>query len=138
MYEPRTYRYRIESKDLVAFNVTVKETDLYIRASRNLRSKALKAIKKYRESLTHDPGYLFAYNNLATAQLQKGEIDEAITNYEKAIKINPRYAKLYNNIATAYLRKGEKQKATQYYQMALKINPEYEKAKDNLQETQNQ
>jgi hypothetical protein len=48
MYQPRTYRHWITGKDLVAFNVTVKETDLYIRANKNLRSKALKLVLKYR------------------------------------------------------------------------------------------
>ncbi|HEX9976442.1 MAG TPA: UPF0280 family protein [Dehalococcoidales bacterium] len=49
MYQPITYRHWITGKDLVAFNVTVKETDLYIRASKNLRSKALKLVLKYRD-----------------------------------------------------------------------------------------
>jgi len=48
MYEPRLYRHWIKDKDLVSFNVTVKETDLYIRARRNLKSKSLKAVLKYR------------------------------------------------------------------------------------------
>jgi len=48
MYQPRDYRHWISGKDLIAFNVTVKETDLYIRASKNLRSKALKLVLKYR------------------------------------------------------------------------------------------
>jgi hypothetical protein len=48
MYQPRTYRHWITGKDLVAFNVTMKETDLYIRANKNLRSKALKLVLKYR------------------------------------------------------------------------------------------
>ena len=51
MYEPRTYRHWVKVKDLVSFNVTVKETDLYIRASRNLRSKALKSTHKYRDTI---------------------------------------------------------------------------------------
>ena len=51
MYEPRTYRHWVKGKDLVAFNVTVKETDLYIRASKNLSSKARKLVMKYREAL---------------------------------------------------------------------------------------
>jgi ApbE superfamily uncharacterized protein (UPF0280 family) len=49
--EPRTYRHWIEGKDLVSFQVTVKETDLYIRATVNLQKKALKAINKYRRQL---------------------------------------------------------------------------------------
>ena len=48
MYEPRTYRHWIKDKDLLSFNVVVKETDLYIRASINLKRKAIKLVSKYR------------------------------------------------------------------------------------------
>ena len=51
MYEPRTYRHWIKDADLVPFGVTVKETDLYIRASSNLQGKALKSTLKYRSSI---------------------------------------------------------------------------------------
>ncbi len=51
MYEPRTYRHWVKDKSLISFNVTVKETDLYIRASRNLKNKALKLVLKYRDML---------------------------------------------------------------------------------------
>jgi len=51
MYEPITYRHWVKDKDLISFNVVVKETDLYIRASRNLERKALKLVLKYRDAL---------------------------------------------------------------------------------------
>jgi len=51
MYEPRTYRHWIKDSDLVSFNVTVKETDLYIRARNNLKAKALEAVVKCRTPL---------------------------------------------------------------------------------------
>ena len=51
MYEPRTYRHWVKDKELVSFNVVVKETDLHIRASRNLSRQAIKAINKYRNLL---------------------------------------------------------------------------------------
>lgn len=51
MYEPRTYRHWSKDKDLVSFNVAVKETDLYIRAPTNLKRKALKLVVKYRHIL---------------------------------------------------------------------------------------
>lgn len=51
MYEPRTYRHWVKGKDLASFNVTVKETDLYIRASKRLNSKTLKLVVKYRDAL---------------------------------------------------------------------------------------
>ena len=51
MYEPKTYRHWVKDKDLVSFNIVVKETDLYIRASTNLKRKALKLVLKYRNTL---------------------------------------------------------------------------------------
>jgi len=51
MYEPRTYRHWVKGEGLVSFNVVVKETDLYIRASSNLRRKAYKSVLKYRSIL---------------------------------------------------------------------------------------
>ncbi len=51
MYEPRTYRHWIKDNDLTSFNIVVKETDLYIRASTNLKKKAYKLVLKYRNAL---------------------------------------------------------------------------------------
>ena len=51
MYEPRTYRHWVKGKDLLSFNVVVKETDLCIRATKNLKSKTLKLVLKYRDTL---------------------------------------------------------------------------------------
>lgn len=50
-YQPRTYRHWIEGKDLIPFDVTVKETDLYIRAASNLQRKAHRLVLKYRHQL---------------------------------------------------------------------------------------
>jgi ApbE superfamily uncharacterized protein (UPF0280 family) len=51
MWEPREYRNWIRDKDLVSFTVEVRETDLHIRARRNLRRKALKSVVRHRSSL---------------------------------------------------------------------------------------
>ena len=51
VYQPRTYRHWIDGKDLVAFQVTVKETDLYIRATSDLSKRSQKAVVKYRGQL---------------------------------------------------------------------------------------
>jgi ApbE superfamily uncharacterized protein (UPF0280 family) len=51
MYQPRTYRRWIKEDGLVSFNVIVKETDLHIRAARNLEAEAIEAIIKYRKPL---------------------------------------------------------------------------------------
>jgi ApbE superfamily uncharacterized protein (UPF0280 family) len=51
MYQPRTYRHWVKGNDLVTFNVVVKETDLYIRTTTNLKRKAHRLVVKYRETL---------------------------------------------------------------------------------------
>jgi ApbE superfamily uncharacterized protein (UPF0280 family) len=51
MYQPRTYRNEIKDSGLVSFTVAVKETDLYIRAVRDLTPEARAAIKAVRSPL---------------------------------------------------------------------------------------
>ncbi len=62
MYEPRFYRSWIKDIDLVSFNVAEKQTDLFIRANRNLKDKAFKSMLKHRVSLEryieHHPLFL--------------------------------------------------------------------------------
>jgi ApbE superfamily uncharacterized protein (UPF0280 family) len=69
MYQPRTYRHWVKDKNLVSFNVVVKETDLYIRARANLKQKALKLVLKYRELLEkyieRHPSFLTSLEPLA-------------------------------------------------------------------------
>ncbi len=64
MYEPRFYRLWSTDKDMVSFNVTVKETDLYIRASRDLRSETLEVVTRERivleDYIQRHPGFSVA------------------------------------------------------------------------------
>jgi ApbE superfamily uncharacterized protein (UPF0280 family) len=50
-YQPKVYRHWVEGKDLMEFTVTVKETDLYIRAQSDLARKAKRIVQKYRRQL---------------------------------------------------------------------------------------
>lgn len=72
MYQPRFYRLWVKHSDLVSFTATVKETDLYIWARRNLKRKALKAILKYRASIENyiarNPLFLTAREPLPIAK----------------------------------------------------------------------
>jgi len=51
MHEPRTYRHWVSGRDLVSFSVAVRQTDLLIRADRNLKSRALTETQRCRASL---------------------------------------------------------------------------------------
>lgn len=63
-YKPRFYRFWSKDTNLVSFNVVVKETDLYIRARRNLRKKALDVVLKQRALLE---GYIARHPGFVTA-----------------------------------------------------------------------
>jgi len=64
MYEPRTYRHWVKDHGLVSFPAVIKETDLLIRASCDLRDKALEAVKKYR-SIIED--YIESHPNFSVS-----------------------------------------------------------------------
>jgi ApbE superfamily uncharacterized protein (UPF0280 family) len=72
MYEPRTYRDWVSDKDLASFTVVVKETDLHIRARRDLAAEALAAVKRYRADLE---GYIKAHPIFLTT-LKPFEVEE--------------------------------------------------------------
>lgn len=85
-YKPRFYRFWSQDNDLVSFNVMVKETDLFIRARRNLRKKALDVVIKQRALLEayieRHPGFVTALEPFAVgidAPLIVKEMAEAST-----------------------------------------------------------
>jgi uncharacterized protein len=51
MYEERTYRNLVKTDDLVKFEVIVKETDLLVRATRDLSNETRESVLKYRRQL---------------------------------------------------------------------------------------
>jgi ApbE superfamily uncharacterized protein (UPF0280 family) len=73
MYQPRTYRHNVNDGGLVSFAVVVRETDLYIRAVRDLSQEALAAINEVRGQLE---GYIRA-NPLFLHSLEPVAIGEA-------------------------------------------------------------
>ncbi|MFC1708627.1 UPF0280 family protein [Candidatus Omnitrophota bacterium] len=51
MYEERTYRDWVKDDDLVGFQALVKETDLFIKAERDLSLKAIDSINEIRDQI---------------------------------------------------------------------------------------
>jgi ApbE superfamily uncharacterized protein (UPF0280 family) len=51
MYHPRFYRHWVQGRGLFSFHVVVKETDLYIRASSDLKTETHDLVLKYRSIL---------------------------------------------------------------------------------------
>jgi ApbE superfamily uncharacterized protein (UPF0280 family) len=51
MYEERTYRNLVKTDDLVTFQVIVKETDLLVRAAKDISREARESVLKYRHQI---------------------------------------------------------------------------------------
>jgi ApbE superfamily uncharacterized protein (UPF0280 family) len=51
MYEERTYRNLVKTDDLIKFEVIVKETDLLVRAEKDLSRETRESVLKYRHQL---------------------------------------------------------------------------------------
>ena len=86
--EPRTYRHWIEGRDLIPFNATVKETDLYIRASTNLQRKARRLVLKYRRQLEkyieQNPAFLTSLEPLPTPRSAPDIVKQMVEAAQKA------------------------------------------------------
>ncbi|MBN1862729.1 MAG: UPF0280 family protein [Dehalococcoidales bacterium] len=83
MYQPRSYRHWIRDTDLVTFNVVVGETDLYLSAETNLKRKALRLVKKYRDTLE---GYIERHPAFRDS-LEALPVDEAAPHIVKAMMV---------------------------------------------------
>jgi ApbE superfamily uncharacterized protein (UPF0280 family) len=64
MYQPRDYRHWVQDRELVSFNVVVKETDLYIRASSDLSRQARELVLECRKQLE---GYIAQHPSFASS-----------------------------------------------------------------------
>lgn len=88
MYEPRTYRHWIEGKDLIPFSVTVKETDLYLRATANLQRRAHRLVLKYRYQLEgyikRNPAFLKSLEPLPTPRFAPDIVKQMSEAAQKA------------------------------------------------------
>jgi ApbE superfamily uncharacterized protein (UPF0280 family) len=88
MYEPRFYRLWSTDKDMVSFNVTVKETDLYIRARHNLQTQAREVVIRERAALEEyikkHPGFSVAMEPYPIKDDAPGIVSEMAEAAEKA------------------------------------------------------
>ena len=90
------------------------------------------AIASYSRAIKIKPNYADAYNNMANALREKGDLGAAIVNYKQAININPDYAEAYNNMGNALRDKRDLEAAIVNYKQAININPNFAEAYNNL------
>jgi tetratricopeptide (TPR) repeat protein len=80
--------------------------------------------------VTHD-NYV-AYNNLAVALRQAGEIDEAVSSFESAVRIQPQDAQARDNFGDALTAVGRADEAIPQLEEAIRLQPGFAKAHIDL------
>ena len=78
------------------------------------------------------PGKARAYNNLAVALSEKGNIKDSIPLYKKAIAMDKNYPDPWNNLAVAYSMTDKLSLAVETLKQAIRIHPHYPEAYNNL------
>ena len=73
-----------------------------------------------------------AHNNLGTALIENGNLNDAITHFQKALRINPDDAEAHNNLGGALLQKGQVDEAIAQIRMALQSAPNSPIVHNNL------
>lgn len=83
---PLSAEQRGEAKEQVEFGIQVAQRGLW-----------REAIYRWERATQIDPTYAAAYNNLAIAYEQEGDLDKARGAYEKAIALEPNNALIKQN-----------------------------------------
>jgi tetratricopeptide (TPR) repeat protein len=78
----------------------------------------------WRTTIERNPKAWMAHNNLGSALLQKGQVDDAIVHFRKSVEIKADHADAQANLASALLQKGELDEAVAQYYKALDIKPD--------------
>ena len=99
----------------------------HLQASRWKNSESL-----WSHTLACNSGNNIAHNNLGTALLQMGRVDEAVADYQKALEINPKLPLARYNLGVALLQNGRVHEVVGHFQAALEIEPDLAKAHYNL------
>ena len=91
-YRERTYRNRISKRDLVSFEVKIKETDLYISADSDCRDAAMESVHRHREFIEEyirqNPPFINSITPLETDEFAPAIIKE-MTEASRCCGVGP-------------------------------------------------
>lgn len=70
-----------------------------------------KAVEKFNEAVTLDPGMVAAFSNLGYCLRKIGKLDESLAAYHNALKLDPKYAQAREYLGETYLAMDDLEKA---------------------------
>lgn len=98
-----------------------------------------KALEAYQKSLSFDPKYAVALNNLGSVYLalfikdgNRRLLQSSLESFKKAIESDPEYASAYNGLGSAYRQAGNVEAAIFCWEKAVEIDPLHGNALYNL------
>ena len=65
------------------------------------QEKTDEALTAFKKSISLNPNYAEAYNNMGVVLKDQDKTDQAIEAYNKALSLKPDYAEAYNNLGAA-------------------------------------
>jgi tetratricopeptide (TPR) repeat protein len=89
------------------------------------------AAKHLGASISLNPGYVKAYNQLGNIFFQKENLEGAQVCYKQALQVDDRCAEAYSNLGLIRARSGALEEAVGFYQKALAIDPDQPDALNN-------
>ena len=111
--------------DLLNCSEFNKNQILFLLGTACYQSKNFKeSINYFKNLLSIEPNNFHAYSNMALAQKELNQIDQAIFSFNKSIEINPKFSHSYNNLGNLYLEQLKYKDAIKCYSEAIKIEPE--------------
>ncbi len=87
-----------------------------------------KAIRLYEQSVSLNPGFAMAYNNLGIIKMQTCEIDEAKKAFELAISADSSFAEAHYNLGLTFEKEKNFHEAIECFETAIRLNSEYGEA----------
>lgn len=90
------------------------------------------AIKRFRNALALEPGYVEALNGLGVALARNGRYEEAVASFRTALAAAPDSAHLLNNLGLAQLKAGSLQQASVSLGRALELEPHDARTRENV------
>ena len=86
----------------------------------------------WNDTLRKNPNSWPAHNNLGSALLLQGKVNEAIGHYYQILKIRPGDAEAHNNLGIAFGTQGKFVQAFEHYLQALQTRPDFANAHYNF------
>jgi tetratricopeptide (TPR) repeat protein len=78
----------------------------------------------FRRALEVTKNNYVALNNLSTALLQQGRLEEAIQHSRQALQVRPNFAAAHDNLGNALFQSGDVPKAIEHLRQAVQLKPD--------------